>query len=98
MDMYIIKIAISRFAELLQVLVLVRCIISWVRIRRNGPAGPLIQLIYVLTDPIILPIRALIDKSPLGGGVGNSGVMIDFSPIIAMLLISGVHRLLMAIL
>ena len=58
--------------------------------------GMLIQLLYTLTDPIIVPIRALLDKSPLGGS--KSGVMLDFSPIIAMLLIGGVHRLLMAVL
>jgi len=96
MDMYIIKIAVTRFAELLQMLILIRCILSWIRIRRNGPAGPFIQLLYMLTDPIILPIRALLDKSPLGGGAGSSGAMLDFSPIIAMLLIGLVHRLLMA--
>lgn len=97
MDMSLIKIAISRFADLLQMLIIIRCILSWIRLRRNGPVGSFIQLLYMLTDPIILPIRALLDKSPLGGG-SNSGIMIDFSPIIALLLIGGVNQLLMSIL
>ena len=93
MDMFIVKVAVLRFLELLQWLILIRCILSWIRIGRDGP---LIQLLYTLTDPIIMPIRAILDKSPLGGG--NTGVMLDFSPIIAMLLISGVQRLVMTIL
>ena len=95
--MDIVKIAIYHFLNLLQVLIFIRCILSWVRISGSGTAGNLIRLLYALTDPIILPIRTLIDKSPLGGG-RNSGVMIDFSPIIAWLIIGGVNRILMAIL
>jgi len=91
----LLKNAITIFANMLSTLVLIRCILSWIPMRRTGM---LVQLLYALTDPIILPIRAMIDKSPLGGGVGKSGVMLDFSPIIAMLLIGGVHRLLMQIL
>jgi uncharacterized protein YggT (Ycf19 family) len=56
------------------------------------------RLLFALTDPVILPIRALLDKSPLGSAGGRSGMMIDISPIIAMLLVGGVHRLLIQIL
>ena len=98
MDTLTLRNAITIFANLLQLLVFIRWILSLIRLRSSGPAGPLIQLVYALTDPIILPIRALLEKSPLGRGMGSSGVMIDFSPMIAVLLISGVHRFLMTLL
>jgi len=88
--MSIVSNAISIFLNVLSLLILIRCILSWFPMRRSGPV---IQLIYAMTDPIILPIRSLIDKSPLGGG-GRSGMMIDFSPLVALMLISVIRQFL----
>lgn len=74
---YILYTAIGTFAWLLYFLVFVRCIISWFPISQGNK---LVQLLYALTEPILSPIRGIIEKSPLGG----RGMMIDFSPIIAL--------------
>lgn len=89
--MYIIKYAISVFASVLNILIFIRCIISWLPIRRNGPV---MQLLYALTEPILGPIRSIIDKSPIGG----PGMMLDFSPVIALLLINAASQFIISIL
>ena len=72
--------AIHYFAEVLKFLILVRIIVSWINLDRNGPV---MQILYMLTEPILGPIRRMLNKSPLGG----PGMMLDFSPIIAYFLI-----------
>ena len=79
--------SISLFANILYFLVLIRVILSWIPISRDNS---IVNLLYALTEPILAPIRALISKSPLGG----PGMMLDFSPIIAWLLIEFVKNLL----
>jgi YggT family protein len=69
--------AIGIFTRVLNFLVFIRCIISWFPVSNTNV---LIQLIYALTEPILGPVRNIIQKSPLGG----PGMMIDFSPIIAL--------------
>ena len=60
--------------------ILARVVISWLPIQRNNR---LIILLYQITEPILAPIRSAIEKSSMG-----KTMMIDFSPIIAFLLIS----------
>ncbi|MDK2798631.1 MAG: YggT family protein [Clostridiales bacterium] len=60
-------------------LILARVIISWLPIDRYNP---IIQFIYSITEPILAPIRSIVNRSSIGGGM-----MFDFSPIIAWLLI-----------
>lgn len=82
--------AIEKFAQILYLLVFIRCIISWLPINRgNG----LVQLLYALTEPILAPVRNIIDKSPIGG----RGMMIDFSPIIALFFVEIIKMVLIAI-
>lgn len=61
-------------ARLYQVILLARVLISWVRV---DPYHPLVQLLYQVTEPVLQPIRQVI---PPGAGL-------DFSPLIAMLLV-----------
>ena len=86
--MDIIILAISWLSTILCALILVRSILSWFQPR--GGRGSLSQLLFALTEPILAPIRNLIARSPLGG----QGMMVDFSPLIAILLIGLVARLL----
>jgi YggT family protein len=44
-----------------------------------------------VTEPILGPVRNMVDKSPLGGGMG-----LDFSPIFALILMRLVQTLLVA--
>lgn len=80
-------LAIDKFAWILYILVFVRCIVSWLPINHSSR---LIQLLYALTEPILAPIRSIIEKSPLGG----RGMIIDFSPIIALFFVEIVKNIL----
>ena len=71
--------AIGSLLQVIEILIFVRVIISWLPISRDNP---LIQILYQLTEPILGPIRAIIQKSAIGGGM-----MFDFSAIIALILI-----------
>lgn len=62
-------------------LIFARAIISWVRL---DPYHPVVQFLYATTEPVLAPIRNL-----LPGG----GMMMDFSPLIALLIISVLRRL-----
>lgn len=79
--------AIEKFVWILYVLVFIRCIVSWFPISRENR---LLQLLYALTEPILAPIRNIIDKSPIGG----RGMIIDFSPIIALFFVEIVKDVL----
>lgn len=84
---YIILTAIDYFAKVLYFLIFIRVIISWLPLSRDGQ---IMQFLYAVTEPILGPIRSLIAKSPLGG----PGMMLDFSPIIAVFLIEIFRTLL----
>jgi len=72
--------ALTIFVEILDYLILARVFLSWIPIGRDNP---IIRFIYALTEPILAPIRNMLQKSPLGG----PGMILDFSPIIAFFLI-----------
>lgn len=79
--------ALGIFYQLIAFAILIRCIISWLPLDRNNF---FVNIIYSLTEPILGPIRRLINRSPLGGGM-----MIDFSPIIAYFALELVYRALL---
>lgn len=70
---------------LLSLLIFVRVLLSWVRV---NPYNPLIRLLYDLTDPILAPFQRLIP--PAGG--------LDFSPLVALIVIDLLRRLLLSLL
>jgi len=84
------SIIINALYLLLNVLLwalVIRAVLSW--IPNMSRDNPLIVLLNQVTEPILSPIRALIEKSSFGR---NS--MLDLSPLVAFLII----RLLMSIL
>jgi len=83
--------AINVFGRVLEFLILARVLLSWIPLRRDNAV---VRLIYALTEPILGPIRSLLAKSPLGG----AGMPLDFSPIIAFLLIQLAQTLLLQLL
>lgn len=87
--MQLIKEAIFMFCNVLYFAIIIRALLSWVTNKRTG----VVEIIYTITDPIINPIREMIYKSPLGG----PGMMIDISPIIAIVLIRFVQTIVMRI-
>lgn len=68
----------------LNLAILIRVILSWLRV---NPYNPFASFIYQVTDPILEPLRRIIP--PLG--------MIDISPIVAMLLLSVVQQVLLTV-
>jgi len=77
--------AIHTFYWVLVIMLFARILLSWFPMI----GGQFIDLLFFLTDPILSPIRALIQKSPLGG----PGMVMDFSPLIAFLLLGLVRNL-----
>ena len=66
-----------------------RCILSWLPIGQNNI---FVRILVAITEPIMGPIRKLIYKSPLG-----RGMMVDFSPVLALLVIMFIYRILASI-
>lgn len=64
--------------QIVKLLVIVRCILSWFPNQDNK----IVEIIYRLTEPILYPIRELIQRL-----MGGRAIMIDFSPILLFLLI-----------
>jgi YggT family protein len=67
------------------VLIIARALMSWVQ---PSAHNPLVRWVYRLTEPILGPIQSLL---PAPGGI-------DFSPLIAIVLIQGAEYLLLNLL
>ncbi|MGN1010668.1 MAG: YggT family protein [Clostridia bacterium] len=61
-----------------------RVICSWIRV---NPYGKVFQFIFSLTEPLLAPIRRLMPKT----------MMLDFSPMILMLVLILLQRLLLTL-
>ena len=72
--------------DILGLAIFIRVISSWLPIPHNNQ---IIKLIYQITEPVLGPIRAMLQKSSAGR---NS--MMDFSPIIAILIITVLRGML----
>lgn len=73
-----LRVTIYYFLQVVMYLVFARAMLSWFV---RDPKNPLMKLLLTLTEPILGPIRALLFKLKIGGN------MIDFSPLVALLLI-----------
>lgn len=79
--MNIIGFSIIKLLDILSFLILIRCIMTWVP---GGIQSKIYEIISTLTNPIEEPIRSMMYKYMNGP--------IDFSPIIAILLIRFAQR------
>ncbi|KAF5052273.1 YGGT family protein [anaerobic digester metagenome] len=77
--MYTIKLALGILLRIIDSLILVRVLLSFFPTLQYSKVS---NFIYQMTEPIMAPCRAILDKLGLGMG------MIDFSPILAFLLIN----------
>ncbi len=68
-------------AEVYIFILFARVLCSWIRV---NPFSKVYQFIFSMTEPLLLPIRRLMPKT----------MMLDFSPMILMILIIAVQRLL----
>ena len=78
---------VNYFFLFLQMAIVARALSSWLPISRDNA---FIRMLYVVTEPVIGPVRALIQKSPLGG----PGMMLDFSPMLTLLLLGVLRQVL----
>ncbi|HEX3029422.1 MAG TPA: YggT family protein [Clostridia bacterium] len=78
--------AIDTLLLILEMLVVLRAVISWLPIPRDNQ---LIDLLYKFTEPMLAPVRKLVEKSSMG-----NNAFVDFSPLIVLLLIAFVRFLL----
>ncbi|MCD8037114.1 MAG: YggT family protein [Clostridiales bacterium] len=81
--------AINVFFKLLEMLILIRVLMSWVPSVRYTGFG---NIIYTLTEPVLGPVKRMMDKSPLGGGM-----MVDFSPVIALFILQIIQIIMLYI-
>lgn len=68
-----------------QFILLIRVLMSWFR---PDPYNPIVKLLYDLTEPVLRPIREALPRTG----------MMDFSPLVAFLLIFALQRLLVILL
>ncbi len=81
--------AIDMFFRVIELLIFATILLSWLPI---GRGNALSGMLHSLTDPILLPCRKMLENSPLG-----RGMMLDFSPIIALILLSLVRQFLQSV-
>lgn len=77
------------FFRLLEILIIVRVFLNIFRISRDNA---IVGIIYEMTEPLLIPAKAILDKLGLNRG------MIDFSPWIAIILLKLVYSLIIGIL
>lgn len=65
-------------------IIILRAVMSWVN---PDPNNPLVKALFVVTEPLLKPLRTLVPPSRLGG--------IDISPILAIVLIQILRYLLL---
>ena len=85
----ILSKAIGYLFQIITYAIFARIIISWLPIPKDNA---IIKLLYQITEPILAPIRGMIERSGFG-----KNMMFDFSPIIALLLLQFIKTLLMNI-
>jgi YggT family protein len=73
---------IRLFFTILTWSILIRILISWIRI---DPYHPIVRILDQITEPILAPARRIIP--PIGG--------LDFSPVIVIILLNILERILL---
>ncbi|GAW92589.1 hypothetical protein Moth_0861 [Calderihabitans maritimus] len=72
--------------NILDLLIIARVLLSWVR---PDPYNPIVRFIYETTEPILAPFRRIMPRGT---------IPIDFSPLLALLVLDLARRLLIQIL
>jgi len=83
--------AVSMFFLVLRIMLFVRIVLSWFAVGRNNRV---VEILFAFTEPILAPIRNLVNRSPLGG----PGMVLDFSPLIAVVLLRVLERFILSFL
>lgn len=84
--MYAVYIALNWVLRIFELALILRVLISWLPVGRDIKA---IEMLYTITEPVLSPVRKMMNRSAL---FGNS--MFDFSPIAVFILILVLKRAL----
>ena len=76
----------SLFLTILQFLMMLRAILSWLPVDEDSR---LVNFIYMVTEPVIVPVRMLLDKMEW-----TQSLPIDISFLVAFMLLSIIQMLL----
>lgn len=76
--------ALQLLFQLIQFLIIIRILMSFMNINPNNAIG---QIVYELTEPVLAPAKWLLNMLPFNTG------MLDFSPIVAMFLLRIILKL-----
>ena len=68
----------------LTIAIFARVIVSWIAFGRRGGENPIVAFIYQITEPILAPVRRILPRTG----------MIDFSPMVTLLLLLLLQRLI----
>jgi YggT family protein len=91
---YLVYRTVDIVFGIIEFAILARVIISWLPMQRgNRLTNKLVTFLYQVTEPILAPIRSLIERSSFG-----KNMMFDFSPIIAFLLIGLLRNIVLSLL
>ena len=71
------------FANILYVAMIGRVLLSWFNVSQTSPFYPIVRILYQITEPVLYPIRRVL---PTFG-------MLDFSPMVAIILVIAVQKL-----
>lgn len=87
--MYLIKVTFSKFVDVLELLIFIRVILSYVPSAQDNTIS---KWIYQLSEPLLSPVREILYRIGLNKG------MIDFSPIFTFLLLGVIKSIVLNIL
>lgn len=86
--MYTIVLLLCRLINILELLIAIRCVLSWIPGFQNG----FTELIYKITDPVLAPVRGLIFRL-----TGGRMLPVDLSPIVLYFILELICRLLLIV-
>ena len=75
---------IDLIGTILYVALIGRVLLSWFNVGPSSPFFPIVRVLYQITEPILAPIRRVLPT--LG--------MLDFSPMVALILVGVIQRIL----
>jgi len=87
---YVLVDSINTFFWVLRLMLLVRIILSWFPVGLNNK---FVSILFSFTEPVLAPVRNMLRRSPLGG----PGMVIDFSPLIVIILLELVRNIIVSI-
>ena len=87
---YILINLVDTLLFLVQMMMFARAILSWMPMDDDGPVlGPIMNFLFAVTEPIIFPVRTLLEKIP-----ALRTLPIDLSFMVTFMLLSTVQMML----